>query len=112
LRFDTTTTALNFVSMIGDEARKAILTITIVSYIKGNAMPRMKLLVDCRNLQIINIIGGVGTNTTPQKAAKAFFTDAGRLLQAIVQAADDDEDELLMSLPFVHTARRYYRWSG
>jgi hypothetical protein len=55
LRSDTTTTALNFVSKFGDEARKAMLTITIASYVKGTAMPCMNLLVDCRNLKKINI---------------------------------------------------------
>ncbi|KAG9560226.1 hypothetical protein KCU71_g9105, partial [Aureobasidium melanogenum] len=59
LRFDNTTTLLNFLSMK------------------------------------ITIIGGVGVNCTPQKAAKNFFTESGRLLQAIVNAADGDKDAAL-----------------
>ncbi|KAI4850078.1 hypothetical protein E4T44_02957 [Aureobasidium sp. EXF-8845] len=100
LRFDTTTTALNFVSMIGDEARKAMLAITIVSYVKGTAMPCMNLLTECRNLERISIIGGIGTNTTPQKAAKSFFTEAGRLLQTIVHTSGGDKDAALNVVTF------------
>ncbi|CAD0085268.1 unnamed protein product [Aureobasidium vineae] len=95
LRFDTTTTLLNFLSMVGDEARKAMSNITIVTYTKATAMPCMNMLADCRNLQRVSIIGGVGTNATPQKAAKSFFTESGRLLQAIVHAADGDKDAAL-----------------
>ncbi|KAG9745395.1 hypothetical protein KCU73_g7895, partial [Aureobasidium melanogenum] len=95
LRFDNTTTLLNFLSMVGDDARKAMSTITITSYIKATAMPCMNMLADCRNLQKITIIGGVGVNSTPQKAAKNFFTESGRLLQAIVNAADGDKDAAL-----------------
>jgi hypothetical protein len=99
-RFDTTTTALNFLSMIGDEARKAMVAITIAGYVKATAMPCMTLLADCRNLTKINIISGVGVNTTPQKAAKAFFTESGRLLQAIVNNAGGDKDAALNVVTF------------
>ncbi|KAG9562187.1 hypothetical protein KCU71_g4761, partial [Aureobasidium melanogenum] len=100
LRFDTTTTLLNFLSQIGDDARKAMSTITITNYIKSTAMPCMNMLADCRNLKKITIIGGVGVNSTPQKAAKNFFTESGRLLQAIVNAADGDKDAALDVVTF------------
>ncbi|KAK6003693.1 hypothetical protein QM012_009464 [Aureobasidium pullulans] len=100
LRFDTTTTLLNFLSQIGDDARKAMSTITITNYIKATAMPCMNLLADCRNLKKITIVGGVGVNSTPQKAAKNFFTESGRLLQAIVHAADGDKDAALDVISF------------
>ncbi|KAI4761580.1 hypothetical protein E4T52_06331 [Aureobasidium sp. EXF-3400] len=100
LRFDTTTTALNFLSMISTEARKAMVAITIAGYVKATAMPCMTLLADCSNLTKINIISGVGVNTTPQKAAKAFFTESGRLLQAIVHNAGGDKDAALNVVTF------------
>lgn len=100
LRFDTTTTLLNFLSQIGDDARKAMSAITITNYVKSTAMPCMNLLADCRNLHKINIIGGVGVNSTPQKAAKSFFTESGRLLQALVHAADGDKDAALNTVVF------------
>ncbi|KAH0287351.1 hypothetical protein KCU62_g6028, partial [Aureobasidium sp. EXF-3399] len=92
LRFDNTTTLLNFLSMIGDEARKAMVTITITSYVKATAMPCMNLLAECRNLTKINILNGVGANSTPQKTAKSFFTEANRLLQTLVNTAGGNKD--------------------
>jgi hypothetical protein len=86
--------------MIGDEARKAMLNITIATYQKATAMPCMNLLADCRNLQRITIINGVGTNSTPEKTAKSFFTEAGRLLQNIVTAAGGDKDAALNVVTF------------
>lgn len=86
--------------MIGDEARKAMVAITIAGYVKATAMPCMNLLADCRNLTKINIISGVGVNTTPQKAAKAFFTESGRLLQAIVHNSGGNKDAALNVFTF------------
>jgi hypothetical protein len=86
--------------MIGDEARKAMLNITIATYQKGTAMPCMNLLADCRNLQRILIVNGVGTNSNPEKTAKSFFTEAGRLLQNIVNAAGGDKDAALSVVTF------------
>lgn len=100
LRFDNTTTLLNFLSTITDEARKAMVAITITSYIKATAMPCMNLLAECRNLTKVSILNGVGTNTTPQKAAKAFFTEANRLLQTIVTTAGGNKDAALNVVTF------------
>ncbi|KAG9851816.1 hypothetical protein KCU98_g7162, partial [Aureobasidium melanogenum] len=100
LRFDNTTTLLNFLSMVGDDARKAMSTIIIANYLKTTAMPCMNMLADCRNLKKITIVGGVGVNSNPQKAAKNFFTESGRLLQAIVNAADGDKDAALNVVNF------------
>lgn len=86
--------------MISDEAWKAMVAITIAGYVKATAMPCMTLLADCRNLTKINIISGVGVNTTPQKAAKSFFTESGRLLQAIVHNAGGDKDATLNVVTF------------
>jgi hypothetical protein len=51
LRFDTTTTttALNFLSMISDEVRKAVVAISIAGCVRAIAMPCMNLLADCRD---------------------------------------------------------------
>ncbi|CAD0114303.1 unnamed protein product [Aureobasidium uvarum] len=100
LRFDSTTTLLNFLSLVGEEARKAMSTIAIVSYIKATAMPCMNMLADCRNLEKVVIVGGVGTNSTPQKTAKSFFTESGRLLQTLVHAADGNKDAALNIVTF------------
>ncbi|KAG9682112.1 hypothetical protein KCU95_g16903, partial [Aureobasidium melanogenum] len=100
LRFDNTTTLLNFLSMVGDDARKAMSTIIVANYLKATAMPCMNMLADCRNLQKITIVGGVGVNSNPQKAAKNFFTESGRLLQAIVNAADGDKNAALAVVNF------------
>jgi hypothetical protein len=43
---------------------------------------------------------GVGTNTTPQKAVKSFFTESGRPLQAIVHNAGADKDAALNVVTF------------
>ncbi|KAI4729585.1 hypothetical protein E4T49_02704 [Aureobasidium sp. EXF-10728] len=100
LRFDSTTTLLNFLSLVGEEPRKAMLTISIVNYIKATAMPCMNMLADCRNLKKIFIVGGVGTNSKPEKAAKSFFTESGRLLQALVHAANGNKDAALNIVTF------------
>lgn len=60
----------------------------------------MNMLADCRNLKKITIVGGVGVNSTPEKAAKNFFTESGRLLQALVYAADGDKDAALDVVTF------------
>jgi len=86
--------------MITDDARKAMLAITITSYVKATAMPCMNLLAECRNLGAIRILNGVGTNTAPQKAAKSFFTEAGRLLQTLVTTAGGDKDAAFSIITF------------
>jgi hypothetical protein len=86
--------------MVSDDTRKAMLNITIASYVKGTAMPCMNLLAECRNLQRISIISGVGTNSNAQKTAKSFFTEAGRLLQNIVNTAGGDKNAALNVVTF------------
>jgi hypothetical protein len=44
--------------MISDEARKAMVALTITGYVKATAMPCMNMLADCSNLQKICIIIG------------------------------------------------------
>lgn len=100
LRFDNTTTLLNFLSMISDQARKAMVAITITNYIKATAMPCMNLLAECRNLTTVRILNGVGANSTAQKTAKSFFTEAGRLLQTIVTTAGGDKAAALSTVTF------------
>jgi hypothetical protein len=57
---DTTTILLNLLSQTGDDARKAVSAITITNYVKATSTPCINLLRDCRNIQKINTIGGVG----------------------------------------------------
>jgi hypothetical protein len=100
LKFDNTTTMLNFMTLASDEVCKVISRITITSYIKATAMSAMTMLSDCRNLEKVNILSGVGVNSTPAKAAKAFFADAGRLLQALVQYNGGNKDAALSIVVF------------
>lgn len=75
-------------------------SVVITSYSKLTAMPAMNLLAECRNLQKVVIIGGVGVKSEPHKAAKVFFGEAGRLLQAIVGQNGGDKDAALSVVSF------------
>lgn len=52
----------------------------------------MNLLADCCNLTKIN--------TTPQKAAKSFFTESSYLLQTLAFAADCNKDATSNAITF------------
>jgi hypothetical protein len=51
--------------MIREDARKAMSTIAITSYIKSTTMPYINMLADYRNLKKITIVSGVSVNSTP-----------------------------------------------
>ena len=46
-------------------------------------MAAFSMLSSCPNLQRLHLSTGVGCNATPTKAAKAFWQDAARLMEAI-----------------------------
>lgn len=77
-----------------------MVAITITNYVKATAMPCMNLLAECRNLTAVRILNGVGANSTAQKTAKSFFTEAGRLLQTIVTTAGGDKDAAFSTITF------------
>ncbi|KAH0284544.1 hypothetical protein KCU71_g16255, partial [Aureobasidium melanogenum] len=90
------------INLAGNESSSAeVLKATNgVLYTSSMAYAGMNMLADCRNLKKITIVGGVGVNSTPEKAAKNFFTESGRLLQALVYAAHGDKDAALDVITF------------
>ena len=100
LRFDTTTTLLNFLTSAGEQVRRMITDITIVTFAKGTVAPALTMLADCRNIQRIHLVSGVGVNSTPAKASKAFFADAGRLISALATQRNGDKDAAMLVFSF------------
>ena len=98
-RFDNTATLLQFLIQVGDKVRKLLSFVEIGLYQPKNAMNALAMLGECRALQRVHIGQGVAINATPQKAAKAFFADAGRFLES--QASyKGDKDSALQLLNF------------
>ncbi|KAI5201175.1 hypothetical protein E4T39_05373 [Aureobasidium subglaciale] len=100
LRFDNTTTLLSFLSDVGPDVQHALSRVTIMNYQKPTAKPTMNLLSECKNLQSVSILSGVGVNSKPDKTSKSFFAEAERLLQAIVNRNNGNKDSALDVVSF------------
>ena len=89
MKFDKTETLLTFLTCAGEKVRHALVNIDIVNYQKTTALPAMTMLSECKNIQRIHIVGGLGVNMNAEKAAKQFYNDAHRFFQIIGQLRND-----------------------
>ncbi|KAI5269091.1 hypothetical protein E4T47_07276 [Aureobasidium subglaciale] len=99
-RFDSTMTLLSFLSGVGPDVHHALSRITIMNYQKPTAKPTMNLLAECKNLESVSILSGVGVNSRPDKTSKSFYAEAERLLQAIVNRHGGNKDAALDVVSF------------
>ena len=83
MKFDKSDSALSFLSCVGERVRFSLTRLDIFNLTKTTALPMMMMLSECKHIQRVHIIGGVGTNSLPEKAARVFYSDAYRFLQTM-----------------------------
>ncbi|KAK5736116.1 hypothetical protein LTR17_007638 [Elasticomyces elasticus] len=89
LRFESTTTLLDFLSQIPQSVRPLLKNVYIKSWIKTTARNTMHCLSDSPNITKLHIDAGIHAEGDPIKAAKNFWGDAYKFLEAIGSAKGD-----------------------
>ncbi|KAI7066055.1 hypothetical protein KC339_g15622 [Hortaea werneckii] len=90
LKFESTTTLLDFLSQIPTSIRPRLHSLEIKSYIKTTSRNAMHFLAEAQNLTRLRIESGVYCGSEPAdpvKAARAFYADAYKFLEAIAAAS-------------------------
>ncbi|RMY25035.1 hypothetical protein D0866_11226 [Hortaea werneckii] len=90
LKFESTTTLLDFLSQIPTSIRPRLHSLEIKSYIKTTSRNAMHFLAEAQNLARLRIESGVYCGSEPAdpvKASKAFYADAYKFLEAIAAAS-------------------------
>ena len=112
LRFDTPSILMTFFAALEPSVRMNLRQIEIRQYVKKDAKTALAFLAEAKNLKRLRFEVGVANNDSVEKAAGAFWLDAGRLLEAVglkiekqmvdqrkaridvhTEGDDDDEDE-------------------
>ncbi|KAK4550057.1 hypothetical protein LTR36_003024 [Oleoguttula mirabilis] len=103
LKFESTSTLLDFLSQIPTSVRPLLHSLEIKTYIKTTSRNAMHFLSEARNLSRLRIEQGVFSEGDPNKAAKVFYADAYKFLEAI-GAAKGIKDAGVDVLDFGKTA--------
>ncbi|KAI7269563.1 hypothetical protein KC352_g8414, partial [Hortaea werneckii] len=86
LKFESTTTLLDFLSQIPTSIRPRLHSLEIKSYIKTTSRNAMHFLAEAQNLVRLRIDSGVYCGSEPadpSKAAKTFYADAYKFFEAL-----------------------------
>jgi hypothetical protein len=83
MRFESTTTALDFLGQLPNSVRPRITNISIKSYIKTTARNAMHFLAESPNIANLYIESGVYAGDDTTKAAKEFYDAAYKFLEAV-----------------------------
>lgn len=83
MRFESTTTALDFLGQLPNPVRPRITKISIKSYLKTTARNAMHFLAESPNIANLHIESGVYAGDEPAKAAKEFYDAAYKFLEAV-----------------------------
>ncbi|GAB1734855.1 hypothetical protein NU195Hw_g9027t1, partial [Hortaea werneckii] len=86
LKFESTTTLLDFLSQIPTSIRPRLHSLEIKSYIKTTSRNAMHFLAEAQNLARLRIDSGVYCGSEPAdpaKAAKMFYADAYKFFEAL-----------------------------
>ncbi|KAK5113082.1 hypothetical protein LTR62_003661 [Meristemomyces frigidus] len=89
IRLDSTTSLVDFMSQLSSRYKLLLKSLSIKSYIKGTSRNSMHFLAEARNLTRLYFESGVFAEGDPNKAAKAFYADAYKFLEAIGAARGD-----------------------
>ena len=82
---------MDFMTQIDTSVRPHIVNVEIKNYQKTSARNALSLLAECKNLNRLHFDSGVYAEGDPQRAARAFFADAHKFLQAINTAKGNKE---------------------
>lgn len=82
LKLESTTTLLEFLSLLEPSTRSRLKSICIQTFIKTNSRNAMHFLAEARNLKSLTIESGVFSGADPMKAARQFHTEAYRFLES------------------------------
>lgn len=83
IRFTTTTDLLDFIGAIKLEHKARLRDLEIKKYMKSSARIAFTFLADVPGLRRIKLETDVITDDDPVKAAKTFWSDASKLLEAV-----------------------------
>ncbi|KAK3675775.1 hypothetical protein LTR78_004416 [Recurvomyces mirabilis] len=83
LRLESTTTLLDFMGQIPTNIKPYLKSLTIKNYIKTSSRNSMHFLAEAKNLTRLHFEAGVFGEGDPVKAAKQFYADAYKFLEAI-----------------------------
>ena len=83
LRFDSTTTLLDFLGQLPNTVRPRITKVSIKSFVKTAARNAMHFLAESPGLAMLEIESGVFAGDDPTKAAKEFYDAAYKFLEAV-----------------------------
>ena len=83
MRFESTTTALDFLGQLPNSVRPRITNISIKTYVKTTARNAMHFLAESPNIANLYIESGVYAGDEPAKGAKEFYDAAYKFLEAI-----------------------------
>ena len=83
MRFESTTTALDFLGQLANTVRPRITNISIKSYLKTSARNAMHFLAESPAITNLYIESGVYAGDAPAKAAKEFYDAAYKFLEAV-----------------------------
>lgn len=86
LRFETTTTLNDFLAQLESAMRARLTNIVVNTWVKTTSRNTMLLLCESRNLRHLHIDSNVFSEGDPAKAARYFFSEAGKLLDTLAAA--------------------------
>jgi len=76
-------------SRLKEQTKRFISSIEIDSYKKTCTATALDQIAECHNLRKIHIATGVGTKSSPSKAAKAFYSDAQFFIKSMASISGD-----------------------
>lgn len=89
MRFENTTTLLDFLGQLQQGFRARLRRISIKGFVKTSSRNAMHFLAESPNIVNLHIESGVCTGEDPAKAAKEFYNDAYKFLEAVAARKGD-----------------------
>lgn len=91
IKLESTTTLLDFLGTLGNSIKPFLRSVEIKNYIKTTSRNSMHFLAEAKNIQQLHIDNGVYSEGDPPKAAKMFYQDAYKFLEAVGNAKGDKQ---------------------
>ena len=83
LKFETTTTLLDFLSQVPETVRPLLTKLSIKGFVKTTSRNALHHLASAPNVSRLHFDNGVFSEGDPGKAAKSFYQDAYKFLEAV-----------------------------
>lgn len=111
IKLESTTVLLDFMGQLQGSARARITDLSIKMFVKTTSRNALHFLAEAAQIKRLHIDSGICNEGDPIKAAKAFFTDAYKFLEA-AGAAKGDKAAGVDVLSFGKQAFKYKDDSG